>query len=218
MSSRRNVLVPKGVAPLAVCVSLFLLATACATMPSQPPTARSSDTIILLPDDQGKTGAIIVSGAGGDQILSEPRQAVTVTTGDTPREPFIMPRKEVDSLVGPALAALPKPPAQFILYFEHDTTRLTKESLAHLEEVVRTIREHAPADVSVVGHTDTMGTKRYNNRLSLKRARAVSALLSAKGVDLASLEITYHGEENLLVPTGDQVPEPRNRRVEVTVR
>ncbi|HBX43225.1 MAG TPA: OmpA family protein [Deltaproteobacteria bacterium] len=218
MSRRRKVFVPKGVAPFTVCVALFLLATACATMPSPPPTAQSSDTIILLPDDQGKTGAIIVSGTGGDRILSEPRQAVTVTSGETPPEPFIMPRKEVDSLVGPALAALPKPPAQFILYFEHDTTQLTKESLAHLEEVVRTIREHAPADVSVVGHTDTMGTKRYNNRLSLKRARAVAALLSAKGVDLASLEITYHGEDNLLVPTGDQVPEPRNRRVEVTVR
>jgi len=218
MSRRRNVMVPRGFAPLAVCAVLFLLATGCATMQHQPAPAQSPDTIILLPDDEGKTGAIIVSGTGGEQTLSEPRQAVTVPAGAAPRKPVIMPQKEVDSLVGPALAALPKPPAQFILYFEHDTTRLTKESLAHLEEVVRTIREHAPADVSVVGHTDTMGTKRYNNRLSLKRARAVSALLSAKGVDLASLEITYHGEDNLLVPTGDQVPEPRNRRVEVTVR
>jgi outer membrane protein OmpA-like peptidoglycan-associated protein len=218
MSRRRIVLVPKGVAPFAVCVALFLLANACATMPSRQPTAQSSDTIILLPDDQGKTGAIIVSGTGGDRILSKPRQAVTVTSGETPPDPFIMPRKEVDSLVGPALAALPKPPVQFILYFKHDTTELTKESLEHLGDVVRTIRERAPADVSVVGHTDTMGTRRYNNRLSLKRARAVAALLKAKGVDLSSLEITYHGEDNLLVPTGDQVPEPRNRRVEVSVR
>ena len=219
MSSFRKGMLPSGLAPLAAGVAIFLLAAACATMPHTPPTpAASSDTIILLPDDQGKTGAIIVSGTGGEKILSEPRQAVTVPAGDAPNEPFVMPQKDVNSLVGPALAALPKPPAQFILYFKHDTTELTKESLAHLDEVVRTIRERAPADVSVVGHTDTMGTKRYNNRLSLMRARAVAAHLKAKGVDLSSLEITYHGENNLLVPTGDEVPEPRNRRVEVTVR
>jgi outer membrane protein OmpA-like peptidoglycan-associated protein len=57
-----------------------------------------------------------------------------------------------------------------------------------------------------------------NLQLSLARARAVAALLAAAGVDPASLEITSHGEANLLVPTGDNVPEPRNRRVEVTVR
>jgi outer membrane protein OmpA-like peptidoglycan-associated protein len=218
MSSRRIAQAPKGFAPLAACLAIFLLATACATTPHPPPPAPSSDTIILLPDDQGKTGAIIVSGAGGEQILSEPRQAITVPAGEAPREPFIMTQKEVNALVGPALAALPKPPVQFILYFKHDTTELTKESLENLGVVVRTIRVRAQADVSVVGHTDTMGTRRYNNRLSLKRARAVAALLKAKGVDLSSLEITYHGEDNLLVPTGDQVPEPRNRRVEVSVR
>ena len=218
MSKRRTIPVRKGFAPLAICIAIFQLATACATTPHPTPPAPSSDTIILLPDDQGKTGAIIVSGAGGEQILSEPRQAITVPAGEAPRDPFIMSQKEVNSLVGPALAALPKPPVQFILYFKHDTTELTKESLAHLGDVVRTIKERAPADVSVVGHTDTMGTRRYNNRLSLKRAQEVAALLKAKGVDLSSLEITYHGEDNLLVPTGDQVPEPRNRRVEVSVR
>lgn len=218
MSKRCIIPAPEGFAPLAVCIAIFLLTTACATMRHPSPQATSSDTIILLPDDQGKTGAIIVSGTGGEQILSEPRQAITVPAGDAPREPFIMPQNEVNSLVGPALAALPKPPVQFILYFRHDTTELTKESLARLGDVVRSIRERAPADVSVVGHTDTMGTRRYNNRLSLKRARAVAALLKEKGVDLSSLEITFHGEDNLLVPTGDQVPEPRNRRVEVSVR
>lgn len=217
MSRLRTVPVSKGLTLLGLTVAVLVLAAACATM-GRHHRARSSDTIILLPDDQGKTGAIIVSGTGGERILSEPRQAVSVPSGDAPHEPFIMPRKEVSSLVGPALAALPKPPAQFILYFKHDTTELTNESLAHLKEVVRTIRERVPADVSVVGHTDTMGTKRYNNRLSLKRAQTVETLLSAKGVNRRSLHITYHGENNLLVPTGDEVPEPRNRRVEVTVR
>lgn len=217
MSRQRISAVRKGIPLLAASLAILLLATACATM-GRKPQAKTSDTIILLPDDQGKTGAIIVSGTGGERFLSKPRQAVTVPSGDAPSDPVIIPREEVKALVGPALAALPKPPVQFILYFRHDTTELTKQSLAHLDEVVQTIRERAPADVSVVGHTDTVGTRRYNNRLSLERARAVAALLSAKGVDILSLEITYHGEDNLLVPTGDGVPEQRNRRVEVTVR
>jgi outer membrane protein OmpA-like peptidoglycan-associated protein len=52
----------------------------------------------------------------------------------------------------------------------------------------------------------------------LKRARAVASILLGEGVDPSVLDITSHGENNPLVPTGDQVPEPRNRRVEITVR
>jgi outer membrane protein OmpA-like peptidoglycan-associated protein len=63
-----------------------------------------------------------------------------------------------------------------------------------------------------------VGDKSYNYRLSLMRAKAVAALLVAKGLDPSILEITSHGKDNPLVPTGDQVFEPRNRRVEVTVR
>jgi outer membrane protein OmpA-like peptidoglycan-associated protein len=210
---------PQGIPrTLGVCIAILLLTAACATTPPAPPYPPSSDLFVLLPDDEGKTGAIVVSGGGGERILSEPRQAVTVPRGAAPDETFVMSEKEVRTLVGPALAALPKPPVQFILYFKHDTTELTKESLVQVQEVARTIRERAPGDVSVVGHTDTMGSRRYNNRLSLKRARAVADLLGAEGVDLSTLQITFHGEDNLLVPTGDRVSEPRNRRVEVTVR
>jgi outer membrane protein OmpA-like peptidoglycan-associated protein len=46
----------------------------------------------------------------------------------------------------------------------------------------------------------------------------VASILQGKGVDPSVLDITYHGEYSPLVPTGDQVPEPRNRRVEITVR
>ena len=107
---------------------------------------------------------------------------------------------------------------QFILYFKHDTAELTRQSHADLKKVLRTIRERNPVDISVVGHTDTLGSKNYNYGLSLKRAEAVAALLIRDGTDPSIIEITSHGKDNLLIPTGDQVSEPRNRRVEVTVR
>jgi outer membrane protein OmpA-like peptidoglycan-associated protein len=100
----------------------------------------------------------------------------------------------------------------------NDAAELTGESRAKLPQVLRIIRERAPVDISVVGHTDTVGDKSYNYQLSFKRAQAVAALLSSEGVDPSILDIASHGKDNPLIPTGDQVPEPRNRRVEVTVR
>ncbi len=196
---------------LTACLIVLLLTSACATSPPR-------GTFILLPDDSGKTGAIIVSGKEGERFLTEPRQAVRVVPGTPPGEPFVLTEKEVFAMAGPALEALPKPPVLFILYFKHNSTVLTEESLAMVPDVMRTIRERAPVDISVVGHTDTIGDRPYNYQLSLKRAKAIAALLIAKGVDPSILEITSHGKDNPLVPTGDQVHEPRNRRVEVTVR
>ena len=202
---------------LILSIAFLLLAVACATPPKQPPPA-SRDTIVLLPDDQGKTGAIVVSSAGVERRLDRPGQTVTVEAGSPPGLPTENPGPEMLAIAGPALAALPKPPLRFILYFEHDSVNLTPESRALLKNVLGTIRDRAPVDISVVGHTDTVGKKEYNYALSMKRARAVASILLGMGVDPSVLDITSHGKDNPLVPTGDQVPEPRNRRVEITVR
>jgi len=197
--------------------ALLLLAAACATAP-KPPPPPPRDIIVLLPDDQGKTGAIVVSSAGVERRLDRPGETVSVESGSPPGLPTVMSGQEVRAIAGPALAALPKPPARFILYFKHDSVDLTPESRALLKKVLETVRDRAPVDVSVVGHTDTVGEKGYNYALSMKRAKAVASILIGKGVDPSVLDITSHGKDNPLVPTGDQVTEPRNRRVEITVR
>ena len=198
-------------------IAVLLLAAACATAP-KPPPPPSRDTIVLLPDDQGKTGAIVVSSAGVERRLDRPGQTVTVESGSPPGLPTVMSGQEVQAIAGSALAALPKPPAQFILYFYHDSIDLTTKSEALLQKLFVTIRDRAPVDISVVGHTDTMGKKVYNYALSLQRAMTVAGILREHGVDPSILHITSHGKDNPLVPTGDQVSEPRNRRVEITVR
>jgi outer membrane protein OmpA-like peptidoglycan-associated protein len=195
---------------------LFLSLT-CATPPKPLPPA-SRDIIVLLPDGQGKTGAIIVTSSGVERRLDRPRQTVTVDAGSPPGLPTVIAEKEVAEIAGTALAVLPNPPARFLLFFERDSTDLTMESKALISKVLGTIRDRAPVDVSVVGHTDTVGEDEYNNSLSLKRARAVASILLGNKVDPSVLDITSHGKNNPLVPTGDQVPEPRNRRVEITVR
>src|SRR4030065_976700 len=187
----------------AACFAILMLSAACATAPKTLPP-KAQDVVILAPDDKGKPGAIIVSGAGGKRLLSEPGQAVTVAPGAPPGKPFTMPMEEVPPLVGPPLTALPKPPLRFILYFPHDDFELTKESRAKVREVIRAIKERPPGDVSVVGHTDRVGTRRYNYLLSLERARAVASFLIAEGVDSSILAVASPGEGHPLLPTGDE--------------
>ena len=80
------------------------------------------------------------------------------------------------------------------------------------------MRDRPVPDVLVIGHTDTTGSPASNFELGLKRATTVRNILVEAGLDPAFIELISHGEEELLVPTADEVAEPRNRRVEIAVR
>jgi len=179
----------------------------------------NQNLVVLLPDADGAVGRVEVSTPKGSQVLDQAQQATKVTSaGKAPVKPYVVTQKEVDRVFGRALAAQPEPPVKFLLYFKSDSTDLVEESRQLLPRIFDTIKRRRSMDTSVVGHSDTFGNKDYNLRLSRRRAEAVSQLLFEAGVDRDSLEITSHGEENPLVPTGDNVREPKNRRVEVTVR
>ena len=175
--------------------------------------------VVLLPDPDGHVGRIIISNPQGSRELTQTGAATEIAGANrAPSAPFQMDQTQLTRIFGEALAAQPSPPAHYILYFDSNSTPLTAESRRSIPEVIRTIRERNSNDVSVVGHSDTTGNREYNFRLSLMRATAVSQLLVEAGIDPSSLEVTSHGKDNPLVPTGDNVAEPRNRRVEITVR
>lgn len=198
--------------------ALALSLGGCAAPLSPPKAAVSRDTVVLLPDGEGRTGSVVVEAAGVERRLSNPLEATRISFGEPPDPPFAMDEASVKALAGAAAAALPEPPLRFILHFDKGSAALTPESEVLFREALDAIRARGAVDVSVVGHSDTLGDKAYNDRLSLKRAVAVASRLEAGGVLPSVLEIASHGKENPLVPTGDQVAEPRNRRVEVTVR
>jgi outer membrane protein OmpA-like peptidoglycan-associated protein len=76
-------------------------------------------------------------------------------------------------------------------------------------------RAGAPVTAQVTGYTDTSGSYRYNERLSVRRAGAVAATLAQDGVPPGAMVVTGRGENDLRVPTPDGVREPQNRRVEI---
>ena len=72
--------------------------------------------------------------------------------------------------------------------------------------------------MSVIGHSDTQGKAEANEALALRRAGAIAQQLRQLGLQDPVLSVESHGERNLLVPTPDETAEPRNRRVEITLR
>jgi outer membrane protein OmpA-like peptidoglycan-associated protein len=90
--------------------------------------------------------------------------------------------------------------------------------LAAFDKVFTEIMQRKAAEVVVTGYTDTVGNVNQNDRLSLERAQMVSRLLLARGMAPGVITTLGRGERDSLVPTGDQVAEQRNRRVEITVR
>ena len=70
----------------------------------------------------------------------------------------------------------------------------------------------------VIGHTDRVGTLTRNDALSLQRAARMRDELVKAGVDPAKIRVEGRGEREPLVPTPDEVAEPRNRRVEINIR
>jgi outer membrane protein OmpA-like peptidoglycan-associated protein len=202
-------------------LAVLVLLGGCAT-PAAPPVEVSrpkASLFVLLPDEAGSVGSITVSNTAGAQELNQPGQVVRVSgAGAAPSPPFVPGGAEVTRLFGEAIAAQPPPPARFVLYFRGDSDQLTPDSEALLPNVARSIAERRPSDVSIVGHTDTVGTRDYNVRLGLRRAERVRTSLNDLGAQWSTLSLESHGKGNPLVPTADGMAEPRNRRVEIIVR
>ena len=175
--------------------------------------------VVLLDNPQKPNSAVIVSNKAGKVVLDHPGEAVGVADAtDAPGKPYQSDPAQLDKVFGAALAARPEPPVAFILYFKTNSTDLTDESKRHLPEILALFKQRKVPEVSVVGHTDSTGTADYNDQLALKRAQTVRDLIASEGVDPALIQVSSHGQHNPLVIAPRGVPEPRNRRVEVTVR
>jgi outer membrane protein OmpA-like peptidoglycan-associated protein len=174
--------------------------------------------VVVLPGADGHVGAVTVTDARGQTVLDQPYAAATAGRGETRSDRVEIGAQQVSEIFGAALAARPKPPVAFRLYFLSDSLELTVESRDAFEGVFREIANRAAADTVVTGHTDSYGTEAYNDALSRERAVAVRELLVARGLRLDSIAVAGRGERELLVPTPDETREPRNRRVEITVR
>jgi outer membrane protein OmpA-like peptidoglycan-associated protein len=206
-----------------VAIVLTALATgilpACGPKRFQAPGAGAGDLIILLPDaETDTTGRATVSQGAASVDLAKARDVTVVGINQPPTRVTTMSEAEVKRLFGDVLSALPPAPEHFTLFFQFESDELTDDSRALVPNVLRAMKDRPVPEVVVVGHTDTTGTRESNYALGMKRGVMVRSLLVEAGLTPSAVEVTSHGEAVLLVKTADETYEPRNRRVEVTIR
>jgi outer membrane protein OmpA-like peptidoglycan-associated protein len=175
------------------------------------------ERMVLLPDREGATGAVSVKTAKGEILLTQPYQAADVDA-DGRIEPKTLDPKEVQKQFGPALSAQPPRPVSYTLYFVSGKEELTPESKPVMEQIKTELSNRPFAQITVIGHTDRVGSVSYNDALSLKRAEAMRQILVQAGIPLEQITVAGRGAREMLVPTEEKVAEPRNRRVEISVR
>jgi outer membrane protein OmpA-like peptidoglycan-associated protein len=172
---------------------------------------------VVLPNaEDGGVGAITVEDGKTATILDQPYATAESRAGST--APTAENQGSISVIFRRAIAAQPILPHHFRLYFILGSPELTPESKIAYRTVFDDTKQRPVYEIEVIGFTDTLGDLTYNQALSLRRAAAIRDTLVRDGLDRPAISIAGRGEHDLLVPTADQTPEPRNRRVEITVR
>ena len=123
----------------------------------------------------------------------------------------------------PAPAAAPQPPAATKVtyaadaFFDFDKSVLKPEGKAKLDDLVGKVKDINLEVIIAVGHTDSVGTDAYNQRLSVRRAESVKAYLVSKGIEKNRVYTEGKGEKQPVADNKTAEGRAKNRRVEIEV-
>jgi outer membrane protein OmpA-like peptidoglycan-associated protein len=184
----------------------------------RPPIPEVVQVVLLADPESTAPTAVTVTAKPGTVALTSPTESTTVFSNRPPMPLVKMDEAEIQRQFGALLANLPEAPRHFNLYFREATADLTDESRAILPDILTAVKAREVPEVTVIGHTDTTGSTASNYQLGLQRAQSVRALLLKAGLDASLVDVESHGEADLLQRTPDNTDEPRNRRVEITIR
>jgi iron complex outermembrane receptor protein len=115
----------------------------------------------------------------------------------------------------PAVAVAPSVPHSYLVFFDFNKSDLTPQAVSIVNQAAANAGPAKVTQLTVTGHTDTVGSDAYNMRLSRRRAESVAAQLEKDGIASSEIQIVAKGKRDLLVPTADGVKEPQNRRVQI---
>lgn len=103
------------------------------------------------------------------------------------------------------------------VHFETRKSDLTPDSYRALDELVAFLDEYPTMVIEIDGHTDNVGTEKYNQKLSENRAKSVKQYLLSKGVSEERIEAKGFGFSKPIVPNDSDENRAKNRRVEFTI-
>jgi adhesin transport system outer membrane protein len=159
--------------------------------------------------------------AGIDPAELCPLDETAVDTLEKIKSEVVLPQRARPA--APAPAPAPAPVATKVnlaadTLFDFDKSVLKVGGVAKLDELVAKIKGMELDVVIATGHTDSVGSDAYNQRLSLARAEAVKAYLVSNGVDVKRVQTVGKGESEPIADNASAEGRAKNRRVEVTVK
>jgi iron complex outermembrane receptor protein len=138
--------------------------------------------------------------------------------GPAPSAPEVAPPPPIPAPAPPPPPAAPEPARSFQVFFDFDKSDITAAAAKVIQAASDAVKSGHVVQITVTGHTDTVGTAAYNQGLSERRAAAVKKTLVADGVAGGEITTIGVGKTGLLVPTADGVREPQNRRAEIVLQ
>ncbi|MEA3395485.1 MAG: OmpA family protein [Pseudomonadota bacterium] len=127
----------------------------------------------------------------------------------------------------PAAAAAPKAAAPAVAaskvtyaadaFFDFDKAVLKPEGKAKLDDLAQKVKGINLEVIIAVGHTDSVGTDAYNQKLSIRRSEAVKAYLVSKGIEKNRIYTEGKGEKQPVADNKTKEGRAKNRRVEIEV-
>ena len=125
---------------------------------------------------------------------------------------------DTPAVTPPMQPAPPVAPVSYMAFFDLGSVKLSDQSQQTISQAAQVYKTKANARVMVTGYADTVGNPQMNVQLSQRRAKVVADALIKAGVPVDAIQTTGDGETSLLVQTGDQANEPRNRRVQIVIQ
>ena len=161
---------------------------------------------------------------GCDGMLKKAATAVPLATP----LPAPAPAPYVDTTPGPVEAPAPAPAAVVVpssekitfeadTFFDFDKSVLKPAGKAKLDDLVSKVKGINLEVIIAVGHTDSVGTDAYNQKLSVRRAEAVKAYLVSKGIEKNRIYTEGKGEKQPVADNKTKEGRAKNRRVEIEV-
>jgi OOP family OmpA-OmpF porin len=173
--------------------------------------------------EAGQANASVVGDGTGHCISSGSGENVR-TSAWTAEEAAVACGATVAAAAEPAPEPMPTPVSETITLsagalFDFDKSTIKPDAAAQLDEFAARIGRLSSVDsVSVVGHTDSVGTDAYNEKLSMRRASSVSDYLVGRGVNAAVINTSGMGESQPVADNSTADGREQNRRVEITFK